>query len=365
MFERVMKIGRPLLVLAAWCCGLGAVFAAFLGLSSFIAPDYWLSDNMSFFLWQFLYGGIGGTLCAIAGFWFVRSLRGAYRLLVVIAAVSTMILAVVTGLRTVENTAPLFASSADFREIKIVSINLEALFLGDPVLTGYLEDIDPDIIVLQETLWPIQKMRWHQRGVPIGGPNPSVYPEWYSAGNLGELVVFSRFPIEKTSSRLIPGVTPPGASVHYNGDREILSMSVNVDGQAVDLIAVHPDSPRTNRRWQNKRAYFEAMDADIAELRQAGADPLIVVGDWNSSPWSARFHQSLEENDLVTAYPDGVPQVTRYFFDYRLRWILGSPVDQFAVSKDIGIVNVSLGPHIGSDHRPLLVTLQLPEQAKD
>ncbi len=365
MFERVVKFGRPLLVLAAWCCGLGAVFAASLGLSSFFAPDYWLSDNMSFFLWQFLYGGIGGTLCAFAGFWFVRSFRGVYRLLVVIAAIATTALAVLTGLRTVENTVPLVASSGDTREIKIVSINLEALFLGDPVLTGYLKEVDPDIIVFQETLWNLQKWRWHQRGLPIGGPDTSVYPEHLLVGDLGELVIFSRFPIEDTSSLIIPGVTPPGASVHYNADREILSFSINIEGQTVDLVSVHSDSPRTARRWQNKRAYFDKMDAVIAERLESDATPLIAIGDWNSAPWSARFQRSLEANDLATAYPDGIPQVTRYFFDYRLRWILGSPVDQVAVSKDIDIVDVSLGPHIGSDHRPLLVTLQLPEQAKN
>ena len=43
-----------------------------------------------------------------------------------------------------------------------------------------------------------------------------------------------------------------------------------------------------------------------------------------------------------------------------LYWILGSPVDQFAVSDDIKVLNVSTGPDIGSDHLPLIIEIELP-----
>ncbi len=354
---------RQLVVLAAWCGVFGALCAAFLGLSSFMAPDFWFFDNMSFFLWQFLFAGVAGTLLCVVGLFFVRRFSWLYRGVLGLSAIAVVSLAGLTGLRTVENTTSFVLPSNNASTIKLVSINLEALFLGDPVLQTYLEEVDADIIVFQETIWNLQKWQWQRRGLPVGGETNRPYPADYHVGQLGGLVVFSKFPIRDVASLVIPGVLSPGANVYHNADREILSLSLELESGPVDLVAVHPDSPRTHPRWNNKRAYFDKMDALIAELRTQKKSPVVVIGDWNSSPWSSRFQQSLSKNKLLTAYPDGFPQTTRYFYDYRLRWILGSPVDQIAVSSEVEIVDVSLGPDIGSDHRPLVVTLQLPETA--
>lgn len=361
----ILRVFHLLFRLAFWCAALGAICASALGLSSFLAPDYWLSDNMSFFLWQFLFAGVGGTLLAVLGLFRAHRFQTLYRLTVAVAVVAVLSLAVFFGLRTVENTSAFVQPSSEAQTIKIASINLEALFLGDPVLKAYLEDVDADVLVFQETIWNLQKWQWQRRGLPVGGVENEVYPPNYHVGQLGGLVVFSRFPIEDTSSIVIEGVRKPGANVYHDADREILSLSLLVDGQTVNLVAVHPDSPRTPPRWHNKRAYFDRMDGAIAKLRETASGPIIAVGDWNSSPWSARFHRSLTENGLKTAYPGGIPQPTRYFYDYRLRWIIGAPVDQVAVSEGVGFTGVALGPHIGSDHRPLIVTLELPEPAKN
>ncbi|WP_209011014.1 endonuclease/exonuclease/phosphatase family protein [Labrenzia sp. PHM005] len=361
----ISRMFRKLLGLAAWCAALGAICASALGLSSFLAPDYWLSDNMSFFLWQFLYAGFGGVLLGAIGLLLAHRFQALYRLTVAVAAIAIVSLAVLTGFRTVENTIDFVQPSDEVHTLKIASINLEALFLGDPILEAYLEEVDADVIVFQETIWNLQKWQWQRRGLPIGGTDNGIYPANYHVGQLGGLVVFSRFPIEDTASIVIPGVSMPGANVYHDADREILSLSLLVGGQKVNLVAVHPDSPRTQPRWQNKRSYLDIMDEAIAQLRQENPAPIVAIGDWNSAPWSARFQGSLTQNDLKTAYPNGIPQPTRYFYDYRLRWIIGAPVDQVAVSDDVGIEDVALGPHIGSDHRPLIVTLQLAEVAKN
>lgn len=355
---------HQLAVLAVWCAGLGAILAAVLGLSSFAGPDYWFSDNMSFFLWQFLFAGVAGTVFAVLGLLFVRRFKVLFKVTLGLAAIATISLATLTGLRTVENTTPFAKPLTDAPPIKIVSINLEALFLGDPVLQAYLEETDPDVVVFQETIWNLQKWQWQRRGLPLGGANNGVYPPYRSVGQLGGLVVFSKFPVEHANSVVIPGVQMSGANVYRDADREVLSVTLQVDERPVHLVAVHPDSPRTQPRWHNKRAYFDEMDRVIAERLGQKTGPVVAIGDWNSSPWSARFHQSLIKNNMLTAYPSGIPQTTRYFYDYRLRWILGSPVDQVAVTPGVELVDVSLGPDIGSDHRPLVVTLQLSEAVK-
>ncbi|GAA0775135.1 endonuclease/exonuclease/phosphatase family protein [Roseibium denhamense] len=343
--------------LFCWCCCLGAIAAAGLGLSAFAAPDFWLTDNMSFFLRQFLGAGAFGCVMGLSGLFLRHRLSKLYKFTVAIAITGMVVLAGLTLVRTTENTVSLAQSPDHGNQIRVVSINIENLFLGDTVLQAYLSAVNADVIVFQETLWWLQERRWERLGLPVGGAGSGGFPGNYHVGQLGGLVVYSRFPITGIRPITIDGETPPGANVYYDADRELISLTLETPSKAVKLVAIHPDSPRTKSRWQNKRRYFDATDDLIRDLRSANELPLLAIGDWNSAPWSARFQRSLSDNNLKTAYPGGWPQTTRFFFDYRLHWILGAPVDQFAVTEGLEVLGVSLGPDIGSDHLPLVVDL--------
>jgi endonuclease/exonuclease/phosphatase (EEP) superfamily protein YafD len=338
-----------------WCGSLGALGVSAMGLSAFFAPDYWLADNMSFFLRQFLAAGLAGCLGGALGFLVNQRLRLVYRLVWGLAVVAMIALAGLTGARTMANTKPFGPLAAGDQPLKIVSINLEHLFLGDKVLQAFLEKEKPDIVVLQEVLWRLQERRWQRLGLPVGGAGENGFPEYFKVGDLGGLAIYSRFPILNSEERVIQGELPAGANVYYNADRELLSLTLDTGKAPFHLLVIHPDSPRTEARWQNKRRYFDEVDGILDTLKAENGANILAIGDWNSSPWSARFQQTLEKNGLKTAYPDSWPQTTRFFYDYRLHWILGAPVDQFAVSKDLQVVDVSLGPNIGSDHLPLIV----------
>ena len=346
-----------LLSIMGWCGILGAIVAGALGLAAFLAPDFWLADNMSFFLRQFLAGGLAGCIAGALGFLVRHRLAFIYRALWLVALLAILSLAGLTGARTLANTKPLGPAAAGDRPMKVVSINIEHLFLGDRVLGAFLEREQADIVVIQEVLWGLQERRWQRLGLPVGGAGGNGFPEYLKVGELGGLAVYSRFPILNEETRVIQGDVPAGASVYYDGDRELLSLTLDTGAAPLHLLVIHPDSPRSETRWQNKRRYFDEVDKVIDDLQAANGGNILAIGDWNSAPWSARFQETLSRNGLKTAYPDGWPQTTRFFFDYRLHWILGAPVDQFAVSKDIQVVDVSLGPHIGSDHLPLIVEL--------
>ncbi|WJS04298.1 endonuclease/exonuclease/phosphatase family protein [Roseibium aggregatum] len=361
MFRKPQAKPRSLihsvLSLIGWCGSLGAIAVSVLGLLAFLAPDVWLADNMSFFLRQFLAAGLAGCLGGAAGFLVRHRLRLMYRLTWFVAVIAFLSLAGFTGARTLANTKPLGPAAPGDRPLKIVSINLEHLFLGDKVLQAFLEKEQPDVVVFQEVLWWLQERRWQRLGLLAGGAGKNGFPEYLKVGDLGGLAVYSRFPLTSEETRVISGDVPPGANVYYDGDRELLSLSVDTGSAPLHLLVIHPDSPRSKIRWENKRRYFDEADHVIDTLKADNGSNILAIGDWNSSPWSARFQQTLTRNGLKTAYPDGWPQTTRFFFDYSLHWILGAPVDQFAVSRDIQIVNVSLGPDIGSDHLPLIVEI--------
>ncbi|POF29764.1 endonuclease/exonuclease/phosphatase family protein [Roseibium marinum] len=350
---------RTLLSLIGWCGCLGALAVSALGLSNFAAPDFWLADNMSFFLRQFLAAGLLGCLGGALGFFVRHRFALLYKTVWFLAVLALIGLAGLAGARTLANTvepAPLQAGSVP---LKVVSINLEHLFLGDRALQAFLEKEMADIVVLQETLWGLQEQRWQRLGLSVGSAGEHGFPPYLKVGELGGLAIYSRFPVLDETTTVIQGELPPGANVYYNADRELFSLKLETGAGPLNLVAIHPDSPRTESRWLNKRHYFEEADKLISGLKAANDGPVLAIGDWNSSPWSARFQQTLTTTGLKTAYPDRWPQTTRFFFDYRLHWLLGAPVDQFAVSDDMQVLSVSIGPDIGSDHLPLIVELGL------
>ncbi|WP_428686801.1 endonuclease/exonuclease/phosphatase family protein [Roseibium sp.] len=365
MFSGNSRSRRPTFVslvsLVCWCGSLGALFSSALGLLNFAAPDHWFADNMSFFLRQFLAGGMAGCVAGGAGLLLRHKLAFLYRTLWFAACLALVTLAGLTAARTISNTVETLPLADGHLPLKVISINVEHLFLGDAVLQAFLEREQPDIVVIQETLWWLQERRWQRLGLPVGSAGANGFPEHLKVGDLGGLAVYSRFPVLNAESTIVRGELPSGSNVYYDADREVLSLTLETGAGPLHFLAIHPDSPRTESRWLSKRAYFDTVDRIIDELKAAGDGPVLAIGDWNSSPWSGRFQETLEKNGLKTAYPGGFPQTTRFFFDYRLHWILGAPVDQFAVTEGLQVVKVSLGPHIGSDHVPLIVELGLKD----
>ncbi|WP_421979059.1 endonuclease/exonuclease/phosphatase family protein [Roseibium sp.] len=358
--KRRWSVLLALVSLICWCGSLAALVFCALGISAFVAPDFWFTDNMSFFLRQFLAAGLLGCGAAALGLLLPHRFARTYRLMFGLALVAFSGLAAATAMRTLENTAETQEPAESGLSLKIVSINVERMFLGDRRLTRFLERESPDIIVLQEVMWWLQERRWERLELPVGSTGENGFPEFFSVGSAESLVVYSRFPILQTRSQVVLGDLHEGASVIHDADREILEVALDTANGPLNLVSVHPDSPRNEVRWQNKRRYFAEADRSIRDLRDSDAGPILVIGDWNSAPWSARFQRTLADNNLRTAYPGGWPRTTRFFFDHRLRWILGAPVDQFAVSGGIKVLGVSTGPHVGSDHLPLIIEIELP-----
>jgi len=348
--------------LVGWMGIAGGIAVCLLSISAFIAPGYWFTDNMSFFLRQFFGAGLCGFLAGASGLTVAHRQPRLYGKAVLVLAVLLitvfgLMAARVDAITSSTANSPTTTSSS----IRVVSINLERLFLVDETLSAFLQQTKPDVLVLEETGWGWQRHRWQRRigATPIAGHG--ALPEHLFAGRLGDLVVFSRFPISASETIDVIG----NAETHDEADREILSLTLDVDGAALKLLALHPASPRTRPRWMDRQAYLATLNSQIQKSNSTEdrAEPTLVIGDWNLSPWSGHFLKMLTDNNLRTAFPGGIPQTTRFFFDYRLHWLLGAVVDHFAVTPDIEIQKVELGPDIGSDHLPLIVDVAIQNRA--
>ena len=139
--------------------------------------------------------------------------------------------------------------------------------------------------------------------------------------------------------------------VHTFGRMALPSIQarLDVDGQPVTVIAVHPPPPITLELYQER-------NRSLAELADfvAGLDgPTIVAGDLNSSMWSSDYRSLKEVAGLRN---------TRAGFGTLPTWpagfsIMRIPLDHCLVSDTIVVAGMKVGPDIGSDHLPVIVEL--------
>jgi endonuclease/exonuclease/phosphatase (EEP) superfamily protein YafD len=96
--------------------------------------------------------------------------------------------------------------------------------------------------------------------------------------------------------------------------------------------------------------------ASLPAAIQSHGGAVLVAGDFNTTPWSSAFARFEASSGLahmgrfLPSYPSGakgLPQLA---------------IDHMFASKAVRFDEVWLGPDMGSDHRPLLATVEVPGQ---
>lgn len=154
------------------------------------------------------------------------------------------------------------------------------------------------------------------------------------------MAVFSRIPLQKSLIRDFSGYEIPSLLIQFE-----------LDGRPVTLIGTHPPPPVDAES-------FRIRNWQIAELAREARlcnQPLIVVGDFNCTPWSATFHHFLRESGLRKSSVSR--QIT--WSPWRSHW-LGFPIDFQLASSEWQEVKAQTGRYLGSDHRWTLTRLYLP-----
>ena len=123
----------------------------------------------------------------------------------------------------------------------------------------------------------------------------------------------------------------------------MVSVDAETPSGTLHVVGFHLIPPLTPQRlaWRNEQL---AIAGEV--LAEVDA-PMLMVGDFNTTPWSASFRAFRSENNLSG-------------FNTRATWpvwlgFAGIPIDHAFVSPDLRILGIETGPDIGSDHRPLLI----------
>jgi endonuclease/exonuclease/phosphatase (EEP) superfamily protein YafD len=322
------------------CATAGRTAAAALALASLLslfARHGWLLDALTFWRQHFLVAALLLTALALAA---------RQRRLALVGLLCALVNLVPILMTREPGPGPISARAAASSGTQIRALSLNLLgenYHARPVLR-LLRESGADVIALEEVgeFWAKEL-----------GKLADLYP--YSAPPRpwrNSTVLLSRHPfVEAAKLRAPKGIVSSTWT-------EPVRALIDVAGTPVAVYAVHPETPRSPEQWRMRNGLLAWLAPTIRGL-DAGR-PRIVLGDFNTPPWSPFFRDLLAATDLHDAAGGGLRQPTRQpmLLAPHLAW-LGAPVDHILVSPGLEPVSFRVGPDVRSDHLPVIADLRL------
>jgi len=135
-------------------------------------------------------------------------------------------------------------------------------------------------------------------------------------------------------------------------ERPGIEATLRFAGRRVTILSIHPPPPTTS-------AFSHMRDMILLKAKawaDAQGDPHIIIGDLNTTPWSRAFTSLVGDGKLISTQAGFGNQGT-WPAHLPAPWLL--PIDHCVHSREWVCVGREVGPKIGSDHLPLLVSLAL------
>ncbi len=118
-------------------------------------------------------------------------------------------------------------------------------------------------------------------------------------------------------------------------------------GRRFIIIGTHPMSPGGRGRSMQRDLQLRQLAAHVEQLQE----PVLLIGDLNATPWSAGMR-------LITSGKLGFRSLDPPWAPtWRARWPIAVPIDHALVAAPLVITRRAVGPEVGSDHRPIDVTV--------
>lgn len=217
-------------------------------------------------------------------------------------------------------------------DLTVASYNLGPGFSGGAKVAEYFSGTPADIVVFEE-----YSFVWHDflQLLSAHYPYSIVEPRDGSFG----IALFSRHPFSSADVRDFPESRIP-----------FISATVVTGDKEVNVLGVHLQWPMLPSTFAERNRQIES----VIDMATAGPHPFVACGDWNMTPWS-RWYRKLDDaglhdgrfaNRLLPTWPAS------------LGW-LGIPIDHCFTAGDSAVAAKTVGPPLGSDHRPISVAINL------
>lgn len=218
-------------------------------------------------------------------------------------------------------------------DITFLAANVQMENTDHSRVARLIEELEPDVLLLMET-----DSRWIEAMDTLLRDWPTVLR--IPQDNYYGMLFATRLDVEHAREvHLTPDETP---AVHA-----ILS---DRQGRRFGFLGLHPRPPVPGEDTEER-------DAEILHSALCARDsglPVVVMGDFNDAAWSPTARRFKE----VGRYLD--PRVGRGLFSSHdaNHALLRTPIDQVHITDDVALVEFSRGPHIGSDHFPMITRLR-------
>lgn len=220
--------------------------------------------------------------------------------------------------------------------VEVMSFNLLSTNESYSEVIEYVKSIEPDVVLLHEASRPWEvAMEAEDWGYRVIRPRSEDLI-------FGTLVLVAGEDVEAVSYGFAEA-QPRAVSISYQPEDW---------PEPVKILSTHPLAPTTEERAKLRDAQL-GFATDWAK-DQTGA--FMVVGDFNATPWSWPFRRLDSEAPLRNSQIGFGLQAS---FAANSNPLFRVPIDHLLQSESLVVADRSLGPAMGSDHFPLVVTLHL------
>ena len=232
--------------------------------------------------------------------------------------------------------SPLIARDApDPVHVRVASLNVLYTSTQYQRVAEFIHREHPDAVVLME-----MTAAWRRGLVGL----EQEFPFHYQTQGVGKrgMDLWSRLPMKDV------GVLPIGA----RQEPAIQATLTTREGRAIRVFGVHATWPLAPRSAARRNEQFASL---AREARATKELPLVVVGDFNVSPFSPHFKRLLADSGLRSA-ADGfgwVPTWPSFLLP------VGIQIDHALVNPAVTVKTFQRGSGDGSDHRPIIIDLVL------
>lgn len=267
---------------------------------------------------------------------------------IIVGAISHQVWYLIWCIPLVLNLAlilPLFFRSGQVQAapnhtLKILHANLDHNNQDTTQALDYIKSQKLDLVLLQE-----------------------VTAKWLTAieSNLWQYQIIKSLPLENSQGwvMLVPVKPSPSFEIVATqviklpdySNRPLLEIISRWENQEVAILSLSLARPNQSN--------FQAVEFDAAaqwsQLQQKeNKREVIVIGDFNSTPWSSRFRKFQQASNLRNSQQGFGLQPT---WQTSLPSVLMIAIDHCLHSQSITTINRYIGSNIGSDHLPLVVEL--------
>lgn len=209
--------------------------------------------------------------------------------------------------------------------LRVMTYNVHALNHQTAAVARLLEREQPDILCIQEltTAWDrVLKEKFSYRAAfPSDG---------YFGGG-----IYSKYPLHSISE------------IPLSEDNKGLRAVCLTPAGELALIVIHPVSPVSPGDARLRDAQLQRLRDEMQQVTGA----CLVLGDFNSSPWTSTMRSFDEQTHFRNAQRGAGLQGTWPSWN----WLLRVPIDHIYHTPEIVILRSWISSSAGSDHLPVLV----------